>query len=602
MNPSTIVRPQKTPAAKAAFLPFDAFVLANVASEIRRVVLPARVQKITQPTSSELLLLVFGASGAHKILLSVDPQNFRVHLTQMRRENPVNPFAFCQVCRKYLDGAFLETVEIPHFDRVLFLHFRGADGERFGLVAELMGRNSNLVLTGGGGIIRGSLRLAPPNSVRPLRLNTPYVDPPGLNDKRDPLTVGGAGDTIWDALPIDEADAEKWLAATFGGIGPFAAREIWARANKKSADVPEAFAALMDDVKAERFAPHHIVGTNGQTRGVWAFAPQSVPPGLRFLRESVSVALDTFYQTRSEVIARNAEISGLQKTLFREIAYREKEAASMEATLRESHRADGYEQTANNLLAQLHLVEKGDGSVTLADLYDTSGEGREITVVLDPKLNGQENAQAYFARAKKSREAHVYAQTRLESVRGELSRLNAISRQLSEAADAVGNGPNVERLRTETEEIVGAARMGGGGANVALPGAGKNEKPWAGHKIRTYTLDGYELLIGETAEANDFLTTRLAQSSDFWFHVRGGPGAHGVLRTNNQPARVPDSVLRRAAQAVAARSGTSVKHSGLVAVDMMEKKHVRKPRKAKPGLVTYTPGRERVLDVTPALP
>ena len=110
-------------------------------------------------------------------------------------------------------------------------------------------------------------------------------------------------------------------------------------------------------------------------------------------------------------------------------------------------------------------------------------------------------------------------------------------------------------------------------------------------------MDGFTLLVGETAEANDYLTTRVGAPADLWLHVRAGTGAHGILRTGGKPQSVPEGVLRRAAEIVAARSGKAVKHSGLVAVDITEKRHVRKPRGAKPGLVTYA--RERTLDVSP---
>jgi predicted ribosome quality control (RQC) complex YloA/Tae2 family protein len=112
-------------------------------------------------------------------------------------------------------------------------------------------------------------------------------------------------------------------------------------------------------------------------------------------------------------------------------------------------------------------------------------------------------------------------------------------------------------------------------------------------------VDGYELWVGETAEANDYLVTRAASPTDLWLHVRAGVGAHGILRTQGQPTRVGDLTVRRAAGIVAARSGKSAKHTDLVAVDVTEKRYVRKPRGAKPGLVTYE--RERTLDVSPAL-
>jgi predicted ribosome quality control (RQC) complex YloA/Tae2 family protein len=162
---------------------------------------------------------------------------------------------------------------------------------------------------------------------------------------------------------------------------------------------------------------------------------------------------------------------------------------------------------------------------------------------------------------------------------------------------------DLSALRELLTQIVGEARAadtGSGSREASKAKARPATKPWGGHKIRTYTVDGYELLVGETAEANDYLTTRVASPTDLWMHVRASTGAHGVLRTQGQPiTRLPETVVRRAAEIVAARSGTAVKHAGLVAVDVVEKRHVRKPRGAKPGLVTYV--RERTLDISPRL-
>jgi predicted ribosome quality control (RQC) complex YloA/Tae2 family protein len=112
-------------------------------------------------------------------------------------------------------------------------------------------------------------------------------------------------------------------------------------------------------------------------------------------------------------------------------------------------------------------------------------------------------------------------------------------------------------------------------------------------------VDGYQLLVGESAEANDYLVTRVASPSDLWFHVHGAAGAHGILRTQGQPSRVPDTIIRRAAEIVAARSGKGEKHAEIVPVDVTEKRYVRKPRGAKPGQVTYE--RARCLDISPRL-
>ena len=171
------------------------------------------------------------------------------------------------------------------------------------------------------------------------------------------------------------------------------------------------------------------------------------------------------------------------------------------------------------------------------------------------------------------------------------SALAAIAADLERAE----NADDYARVRRALTDLAGEKRVGDGAQKAPTP----REKPFGGHRVRTYGVDGYELLVGETAEANDYLTTRVAAPADLWLHVRAGTGAHGVLRTLGKPQAVPEGVLRRAAEIVAARSGSAIKHAGIVAVDVVERRYVRKPRGAKPGLVTYT--RERPLDVSPAL-
>ena len=568
---------------------FDAFTLAAVCAEFQRTIVGARVQKIQQPSTNEIVFLLYGRAGAQKVLLCADPKGFRVHLTQRKRENPIAAPQFCGVCRKYLDGAMVASVTMPRFDRVVRILFRAHDGEAISLIAELMGRNTNVILLSGADTIRGVMRPAPADSPRSLRVGDTYRDPPGYSDRIDPFKVLDNGG--FDNLPEEAEDARAALTAQFAGIGKFGAEEILARAAQSDATPVTAAKGLMQDVREERFAPHSVSDVSGATIGVWAFRPESVPPELRHPRESMSVALDTFYATATDRSAESDAKTSLQRALRTEIKFREKELSSADATLREAERADGYEQTGNNLLAALWKIEKGMESVTIPDLY--SEDGAEIPVALDAKKTPHENAEAYFSRARKSRDAAAYATHRKAEVADQLAQLTALAAEVASAdADAL------PALQSRLVALVGESRAGLSSVSEVKSQKLEVRSSFSGFRIRTYTVGDYTLLVGESAEANDHLTTRVASPSDLWFHVRAAAGAHGVLRAGGKPDRVPESAIRRAAEIVAARS-TSVKHSDLVAVDVIEKRHVRKPRGAKPGLVTYE--KERTVEVSPKL-
>lgn len=511
-------------------IPFDFFTLAAVVAELQATLVGARVQKVQQPTPNELVLSVYGRVGARRLLISADPQAARVHLTQVKRDNPVQPPGFCQVARKYVEGAWIEAVELPYPDRIVQVVCRSVDGERVTLVCELMGRNANVVLLSGTGTVRGVLRRG---GERDLHPGSAYALPPGLR---------------LDAPVLSRfAEAEAALR-------------------------PEG--ALLAMAEQGQFAPHSIID-NGETVGVWAFAPKSV---VGYPRESISVALDTFYALRSEEKAESAARAALLKSLNQELAYRIKALEDTERTLAEAARADAHEQAGNLLLASLGQLTKGETSVTLPDLY---AEGEARTIALDPKKTPHENAEAYFERARKARDAAEYAEGRRADLEAEQEELLALRVEAEGAEDEA-----LEALQAQLQRLLG------GGRPARAPQAGNK---FDGHKVRTVTIESWVLLIGENALANDHLLTRVAAPSDIWMHVRGATGAHGVLRTNNHPERVSEAVLRKAAALVAARSGE--KHARLVPVDVTQRRYVRKPRGAKPGQATYS--QARTLDVEP---
>ncbi|MBC8101645.1 MAG: NFACT family protein, partial [Cytophagales bacterium] len=415
-------------------LSFDTFILAAVAAELRTLAVGAPVQKVQQPSPTDLVLSLYGHAGAQRILISSDPRTYRIHRTQVRRENPVTPPGFCQVCRKYLEGAVLAEVTMPRFDRLVHLIFQTPDGGRITLATELMGRNANVILCTEEGTVRGAIRPSPAGSTRPVRPGSAYALPPGFTTGHDSLTVISPDDPIFETLPMEINAAVKWLSGTFSGISGFAAEEIAVRAEGEVASVPDVFVALMDSVRNGRFTPHSVATEDGAaTAGVWAFAPLSISPGRRFERENISVALDTFYATLLQHNTEESDRTTLEKAVAREVAFRRKELASARATLAEAERADEYEQMGSTLLAYLGQVRKGDTSATLPHLFGE--DGGEVVIALDPVLTPHENAERYFTRSRKARDAADYASDRAEGVAEELAELERIGAALGRAEE-----------------------------------------------------------------------------------------------------------------------------------------------------------------------
>lgn len=282
-------------------------------------------------------------------------------------------------------------------------------------------------------------------------------------------------------------------------------------------------------------------------------------------RESFSDAVAAVFTTVERERAQKQQEQAIAR-LKKEVEAKERALAQVEAAIQAGDRARDLQIRAELLLAYQHQVPEG------ATEFKAMGyDGEEVTIPLDPNLSPVENAERLFAKARRAKSGRAGLIARRE----ELQRQIESMRQRLESMD-IGEIPITSTTKRKR----------------------RRDRPYEGHKIReTQDPRGYEVLWGMNAEANDYLTRRVAKPNDLWLHARGATGSHVVIRTNNQPDRVPRDTILFAAH-IAARN-SSQKHASLVPVAYTLAKYVRRPRHAPPGTVTLS--RERVLFVRPGL-
>jgi predicted ribosome quality control (RQC) complex YloA/Tae2 family protein len=234
-------------------------------------------------------------------------------------------------------------------------------------------------------------------------------------------------------------------------------------------------------------------------------------------------------------------------------------------------------------MANLHCLQSGSASVELPNFYDP--EQRPISISLDPAKTPAENAADYFERHRKALNAAKAASERLEKLRRDYQTVADMASQADQA--------DLEGIKALENELL---RRFPTPTVQPQPVPVKNKKHAHIPKIKHLrTEDGWEILIGETKEANDYLTTKIASPDDLWFHVRAAASAHVVVRTGRRPDAVPPKVIAEAARLAALHS--EAKHSSVVAVDYTLKRYVHKPRGSPPGQVVYR--NEKTIHVNP---
>lgn len=558
---------------------FDSIVLAAVAADLQALV-GGRVVRVTQPGVSEVAVEMRAGAAETAILCSIHARWARLHLAPPGPGSARAPFA--AMLRSRLDRARLTAVHQSAFERVLTLRFETDTGPA-DLVVEIMARHSNLILVRDG-IIAGALKpvSSAMSSVREVLPGRPYHAPPAA--RPSPLQI--TDDRLRAILGASEDPLAEVLTTRLLGISPTMAREIAARAGLDptlpARDAQAAAGNLMDVVRwlvavieHRDFSP--VVYLEGTT--IRGYAPFPLTHVATMVAERVPTMSEALARVMTRLSAE-AELEEHRAPLLATIRAALAKATRAEEDVRrgldEASSGEAVKQRGDLLLAYASQIPPGASEATVPGYAD----GIPVTIPLDPTLTPVENARALFLRYAKMRRAVPALDARLRDLAQERAYLDAALAMVEQATMPVDLVDLDQELADE-------------GYRRRAPRA----RPAPPPTPRAFALPGgATVLVGRSNQDNDRITFTVAGPDDLWFHARGVPGAHVVLRT---AGREPQSEDIARAAAIAAWFSRS-RGSRTVGVDYTERRHVRKPKGSRPGFVVYA--RERTVQVRPEAP
>lgn len=564
----------------------DGIVTRALVHELQACV-KARIHKIYQPTDNELIMHIRGQGINGKLLLSAHPSMPRIHWTEQPWANPQEPPMFCMLLRKYCEGGVIEAIRQVGLERIVEIDIRHrdelGDSSFKTIVLEIMGRHSNLILLDPvTGIIHDGIRHVTPaiSSFRVVLPGSAYVSPPS-QDKVNPLQESKA-DFIAKIVKQDaigEEDAEKAVSSAllnaYTGLSPLLAKEIAFRAAKQQSDPWAAFEQMMQQVSHNAYEPNVVVMEDGKS--LFSAVALTHAPGEIQTFASMHQCLETFYEEKASRDLVRQRTTDLNRFLVNEMSKNEKKQIKLQDTLQEALEADLIRKSGDLLTSQLHLFKRGDKSVDVVDYYDE--EQAVITINLDPLLTPNENAQRYFRKYNKQKNSRAVVTEQMEATETEIKYLASVLQGLETAT------PNdIAEIR---EELIEQGYIRERGLK-----RGMKKKKKGTPAILCYTSsEGIPIYVGKNNTQNDYVTNRLALSSDTWLHTKDIPGSHVLIRS----AEFGETTLHEAA--VLAAYYSKARASSSVPVDYTRVRHVRKPNGAKPGFVIYDG--QKTLYVTP---
>lgn len=563
---------------------FDAGMLACILREVDEKLNGGKIEKIYMPQRDMVILQMKNGRDVYRLLINAGASSPRMCITAEKAENPAVPPMFCMALRKHLGGAKLIRVEQIGFERAARLTFEAYDEMGFKtekhLIAEIMGKYSNLILSGGDDKMIGILKPVDftTSQKRQLLPGMRYEEPP-KQDKLDPMTV-----TERDFNRImGEADptavAEKKLTATFAGMASLHAREIAFRAGGHTAATLEEcsrslwqeFSAYRDAVQGRGAVPTLILSPQGAPKEYSYMDIRQYGDGAKTApMESFSALIDAYFAQRSRQDVLQQRASDILRLLHNAESRIEKKLAVQTAELTECDSGDTYKLYGDLITANIYRLKKGMKQADLENYYDE--DAACVSIPLEVNLTPAQNAQKYYKKYNKTKSARVHLTEQIEQAKAELEYIRTVQDSLSRAETEKDLG----EIRGELYQSGYASKM-------------KNytwKKPAAPTLLRFVTEDGRQVLCGKNNTANDYLTTKVAERSDWWFHVKNQPGSHVVMSCDGEQDEPTDRDFTQAAMIAAYYSKAS--DGVMVPVDYTRVRYVKKPSGSKPGFVTYS--------------
>lgn len=558
----------------------DGIVISNLVHELNTTILGAKISKIAQPENDELLLTIKGPLGQFRLLLSASASLPFIYLTEQNKPSPLTAPTFCMVLRKHISNGKITNIFQPNMERII--HFEIEHLNELGdlckkiLIIELMGKHSNIIFCDENGKIIDSIKRVSGimSSLREVLPGKDYFVANTQIDKLNPLLINK--ETFIDTIKNKPLSITKAIYTSFIGISPLIANEIAYRSDVDG-DYPVAsltdnqllhlsnhFCWIMDEIKGQQFLPTII--RNGKEP--IEFSGIDMKQYSDYSKEtysSISKVLEVFYAEKNTYTRIRQKSVDLRKVVSNALERNNKKYQIQIKQLKDSEKKDKYKLYGELIQAFGYGLPEG-ATVLEAENYYNNNE--IIKIPLDPLLSPMENSKKYFERYGKLKRTAEATSILLNETKAEIAHLESIQNALDIALSA----DDLIQIKEELAEY------------------GFIKKHFSGKKVKSKSKpfhyrssDGYDIYVGKNNYQNEELTFKIATGNDWWFHAKGIPGSHVVVKSNNE--ELPDRVFEEAGKLAGFYS--KGRDNDKIEIDYLQKKNIKKPNGSAPGFVVY---------------
>ena len=557
---------------------FDGITIANIVNQLQQELLDGRINKIAQPEADELLLTIKTATGQKRLYISASASLPLIYLTDINKPSPMTAPNFCMLLRKHINNGRIISISQPKLERIIRFEIEHLDelGDlcRKYLIVEIMGKHSNIIFCNHENRIIDSIKhvSAQMSSVREVLPGREYFIPDTM-EKLDPMNVNFSDFVA--ALTSKPVPLSKAIYTSFTGVSPMVAEEICYIAGMDSELSPKdlsedvwlhiykQFSTFFEQITKNNFAAC-IYYKNGEPKEFSALPLSHLSAYDSVNYDSISQLLETYYATRNTVTRIRQKSVDLRKIVQTALERNRKKYDLQTKQLLDTENRDKYRVYGELIHTYGYGLAPNAKHLEALNYYTNE----MITIPLDSTKTPQENAQKYFDKYNKQKRTYEALTELIKETKDDITYLESVSNSLDIALSE-------DDLNQIKEELIGAGYVR---RKFTKQKVKITSKPF--HYVSS---DGYHMYVGKNNLQNEDLTFQFATGNDWWFHAKGCPGSHVIVKTNGD--ELPDRTFEEAGKLAAYYSQN--RGSEKVEIDYIQKKHIKKPNGGKPGFVVY---------------
>lgn len=558
---------------------FDGITIANIVTELNQTITGGKINKIAQPENDELIITIKNQRKQYRLFLSASASLPLIYLTETNKPSPLTASNFCMLLRKHIGSGKIIAIEQPGMERIIrftieHLNELGDLCTKY-LIVEIMGKHSNIVFSNEKDQIIDSIKhvSAHMSSVREVLPGRPYFIPE-TQSKLNPFVL--TEEIFQEKIFPRPVNVAKAIYTSITGISPLMAEEVCYRAgidggiptdgleDVERVHLAHTFLRMVDDIRDGHFEPNIIY--KGKEPVEFACFPLSQYQDYRAVSyPSIFPVLETYYAEKNIVTKMRQKTVDLRKIVQNALERNVKKYQLQQKQLKDTEKKEKYRVWGELLNTYGYEVEPGAKSMEALNYYTNE----MIQIPLDETMTPQENAKKYFDKYSKLKRTKEALDTLLQETGDEIKHLESIAASL----DIASSEEDLVQIKEEMMEYGYVKRKNTGGKKVKV-----TSRPY--HYISS---DGYDIYVGKNNFQNDELSFKFASGNDWWFHAKGQPGSHVIVKSKNE--ELPDRTFEEAGKLAAYYS--KGRQAPKVEIDYTQKKNLRKPTGGKPGFVVY---------------